>query len=404
MKKRNWLCLLAALFLVLALGCLAALKQPKALPGPAGAGRPLRLVVATDLHYLSPRLTDGGSFFTQTVERGDGKLVEYMDTVVDALIDRVLELKPDALVLTGDLTFNGERESLLDLTEKLRRAQEGGIPVLVLPGNHDIGAIFACRFEGDTAYQTTNISQGDFRDLCAEFGPDRALAADESSFSYVYELAEDLRLLFLDANAAGAGGKLKEETLQWAREQLGAAEEAGAQVISVTHQNLLPQNALLNKNYVVGNRKEVLELLRAGGVRTNLSGHSHILHASEEDGFTDYCTEALSLTPLRYALVELDGERNVSYRAESLPLLQREARERFDGCSRVKLEPTVQALELPEEQASQMLEFAVELNRQYFTGELDQAAALADPRWALWKQLGEGSFWLDYMESMIEGS
>lgn len=402
MKKTKWSVLLCALLLAAGSFGLAALRRPAALPGPAKAGSPLRLMVATDPHYLSPKLTDGGEFFMQTVERGDGKLVERMDAVVDALVDRALELRPDALLLTGDLTFNGERESLLNLAEKLRRVQAGGVPVLLLPGNHDIGSLFAARYEGGTAYLTTNISQKDFREICSAFGLEQALAADESSFSYVYELAEDLRLLFLDANTAGAGGKLREETLSWAAEQLRAAQDAGAQVISVTHQNMLPQSELLNKGYVIGNWKEALAILREGGVKTNLSGHSHFLHAAEEDGFTDYCTEALSLTPLRYALVELDSGRNLSYRTESLPLLQREAAERFDACSRVKLEPAIAALSPPEAREAEMLDFAVELNRAYFTGELDGDRARSDPRWALWQAYGEGSFWMEYMESMLE--
>lgn len=402
MKKRGWLCLLCAALLAGSLLAAAALRAPVPLPGPAKAGEPLTLMVATDLHFLSPSLTDGGPFFMQAVERGDGKLVEYMDQVTDALADRALELKPDALILTGDLTLNGERESLADLAEKLRQVQAGGVPVLLLPGNHDIGSLFACRYEGDTAYLTTNISQADFRELCGEFGPDRALAAEEGSFSYVYEAAEDLRLLFLDANTAGSGGKLLPETLRWAEEQLKAAKEAGAQVITVTHQNMLPQSSALNLGYVIGNWREALAILREGGVKTNLSGHSHFLHRAEEEGFTDYCTEALSVTPLRYALLELNGEREVSYRTESLPLLQREAAERFDACSRLKLEATIAALEAPEEQAAEMLDYAVELNRAYFTGELDPAAARADPRWELWQTYGGGSFWLEYMESMTE--
>ena len=402
MKKRGWITLLCAALLLGGLLAVALGQAPARLPGPAAAGEPLTLMVATDLHYRSPALTDGGAFFMQAVERGDGKLVEYMDQVTDVLADRALELKPDALILTGDLTLNGERQSLVDLAEKLQRVQDGGVPVLLLPGNHDIGSLFACRYEGDTAYLTTNISQGDFRELCAAFGPDRALAADEASFSYVYEAAEDLRLLFLDANAAGSRGKILPETLLWAVQQLKEAREAGAQVLSVTHQNVFPQSQALNKGYVIGNWQEVLALLREGGVRTNLSGHSHFLHRAEEDGFTDYCTEALSVTPLRYALLELDGARRVSYRTESLPLLQEEAAERFDACSRLKLEAAMAALEVPEGEAEAMLDYAVKLNRAYFTGELDGAAAKADPCWALWQTYGGGSFWLDYMESMIE--
>lgn len=41
------------------------------------AETPLTVVVATDLHYLSPKLTDYGTGFMRMVGNGDGKLTQY---------------------------------------------------------------------------------------------------------------------------------------------------------------------------------------------------------------------------------------------------------------------------------------------------------------------------------------
>ena len=35
--------------------------------------KPVNIAVATDLHYLSSSLTDGGTFFTDLVKNADGK-------------------------------------------------------------------------------------------------------------------------------------------------------------------------------------------------------------------------------------------------------------------------------------------------------------------------------------------
>ena len=95
------------------------------------------IMLATDIHYFSDSLTDGGPRFQEMVEYGDGKIVTYIDQITDAFLDEVVKQHPDALVLSGDLTLNGEKASHKDLAEKLHRVENHGIPVLVIPGNHD---------------------------------------------------------------------------------------------------------------------------------------------------------------------------------------------------------------------------------------------------------------------------
>ncbi len=115
MKKYLFLCLSLLLVPVL------ALCEPCAV-----------LFTATDLHYIAPTLTDNGALFTDLIEQGDGKVMAYSDALIEAFVAQVIAEKPDALILSGDLTFNGARESHEALSFGLR-ASATGIPVFVLP-------------------------------------------------------------------------------------------------------------------------------------------------------------------------------------------------------------------------------------------------------------------------------
>ena len=126
------------LFLSLLLIPVLALCEPRAV-----------LFTATDLHYIAPTLTDNGALFTDLIEQGDGKAMAYSDALIEAFVAQVISEKPDALILSGDLTFNGARESHEALSLRLARVRDAGIPVFVLPGNHDLNSSSAARFEGD---------------------------------------------------------------------------------------------------------------------------------------------------------------------------------------------------------------------------------------------------------------
>ena len=83
------------------------------------------LLIATDLHYLAPALTDHGSYFTALTESSDGKLMRYIEEITDAFLAEAAAQKPEALLLTGDLSFNGALLSHAALAEKLRALDAG---------------------------------------------------------------------------------------------------------------------------------------------------------------------------------------------------------------------------------------------------------------------------------------
>lgn len=239
------------------------------------------LITATDLHYLAPSLTDHGAFFNQLIENSDGKTMAYSDELMDAFVDQVISRKPDALILSGDLTFNGEYESHEALVQKLNRINAAGIPVFVLPGNHDLNNRSAVRFEGDAYEHVSSVTGEEFAALYHAHGYDRALAKDERSLSYVAALSDRLWLLMIDVNAVTQPGSVPSETLAWIADQLEQAKRSGCRGIAVSHQNLLDHSSLISTGFTIDNAEALLALETEWPILCHLSGHIHMQHMAK---------------------------------------------------------------------------------------------------------------------------
>ncbi|MBQ3975363.1 MAG: metallophosphoesterase, partial [Lachnospiraceae bacterium] len=113
--------LLPVLIVCMLAGCGTEAPYPAADPAPAAADRekilnsPLwtdeecaHIMVVSDLHYLAPSLYRDSGLFLRSLRRGDGKITQYGEELFAALYQEILQEKPDALIVTGDLTFNGE--------------------------------------------------------------------------------------------------------------------------------------------------------------------------------------------------------------------------------------------------------------------------------------------------------
>ena len=89
---------------------------------------PPTIWLATDLHYQSPQMTDFQSAFDTYTMGNDGTIVPYLDEITEAFLEEVRTAHPSALVLSGDLSQNGEKANHEALAEKLERVQAAGIP------------------------------------------------------------------------------------------------------------------------------------------------------------------------------------------------------------------------------------------------------------------------------------
>lgn len=279
-----------------------------------GKAQSAKIIVATDIHYLSSRINDKGNAFFDTVNNADGKLVQYCDEIFSAFGDEVIKTQPDILILSGDLTFNGEKASHEDLSKKLNEIQSKGVEVLTIPGNHDIDSTNPCGFKGDEYYQVESIKAEQFKELYYDFGMKQAQSIDKNSLSYIYRVNDDLYVLMLDTNAFGQNF-VQDESYQWIEEQLKMVKRNRAQVITVTHQNLFAHNEQLSFGYQLYDADELLEMLKKYKVKCNLSGHIHMQHIKSDD-ITEIATSSLLVSPVQYGVIEFDG--NINYQTKSV--------------------------------------------------------------------------------------
>lgn len=283
------------------------------------------IMLATDIHYFSDSLTDGGPRFQEMVEYGDGKIVTYIDQITDAFLDEVVKQHPDALVLSGDLTLNGEKASHKDLAEKLHRVENHGIPVLVIPGNHDINNHQAARYKGEERLPAEYTTPEEFRQIYRAFGYDEAVSEDPNSLSYLYELDENTWLLMIDSCQYSpvnkVGGSVSEATYEWVEQQLEAAWDAGVEIIPVAHHNLLDESEIYVDECTIEHSEQFIDLLETWDVPLFLSGHLHVQHCKRSEdnrGIWEMVTASLATPSCKYAILTYRDDRSFLYRTQSL--------------------------------------------------------------------------------------
>ncbi len=275
----------------------------------------LRIAVATDWHYLAPELTDHGDYFEQVISEADGKVMAYMEELSEAFVAQIMEESPDVLVLTGDLTFNGARESHEALAKKLAKIEQAGIDVYVLPGNHDLHNRMAARLTGETFALVDSVTGEQFREIYHDFGYDKA-QIDPVSGSYEVQLSDQVSLLMLDTYSADNTGNLDERQLSWIEERLQEDQAAGRRVLSASHQTLMEHNKLFVYGYVMGEHEKLERLYEEYGVMANLCGHMHLQHILfGQTHIPDIVTSALSVSPNQYGMLTLD-EKKASYQTK----------------------------------------------------------------------------------------
>ena len=187
----------------------------------ASAEDGITLMIANDLHYISPSLLGDGEFFRNPQSRADGKLVHYSPEITDAFIAEVIEKKPQALILAGDLTLNGAKVSHTELSAKLRQIKDAGIDLLIIPGNHDFDKT-AVDYSGEELKAAEPSTAADFYGMYDPLLPE-TLSREAGTFNYIYEASEKLWVLMLDSNTF-AECYVADSTFRWMEENLKKAQ------------------------------------------------------------------------------------------------------------------------------------------------------------------------------------
>ncbi len=393
---------------------------------------PPTLMLASDLHYISQNTHDDGTAFREMVARDDGKISEYSDVLLDTLVEEAIAGKPSALVLTGDITLNGERENHRDLAEKLRRVTEAGVAVLVVPGNHDIkNGNAATYFEGARKPAQYLEDAEDFYEIYHEFGYDQAFSRDEASLSYFYALDDLHWMLMLDTcqyeDYNHVNGRLKPETMEWLESGLKQAQEQGIAVVPAGHHNLLSESRLYTTECTMENHLDIIRIFEEYRLPLYISGHLHaqrIKKHKREPGVSDgaYGIEEIvlppySIPPCQYGWLkwQTDGgmafetrkadvgayARRQKLKDEKLLQFGEYGQEYVKGILRNQVRTSFHAI--PEDLKDEMADLYALLYYDYCAGNRMRRDEVNDSRACrLWDRLAPDSRYVKEMNQMME--
>ncbi len=211
----------------------------------------------------------------------------FVANLLDRALVEINDLKPDIVVVTGDLTNMGYRQEFREAAEYLARIECPDL--LVVPGNHDSRNVGYKHFERIWGRHNRVIRKNGIT-MVGWTPPSRT---------------------------STTGGWA--EGYGWLRDSL--LERPDDFKIFALHHHLLPIPGTGRERNVVHDAGDVLELLLECGVKLVLSGHKHVPHAWCLEGMHIVNTGTVSTLRLRgdTSLLQRGGYRGGECWSPALP-------------------------------------------------------------------------------------
>jgi 3',5'-cyclic AMP phosphodiesterase CpdA len=216
--------------------------------------------------------------------------------VVERLIEKVCELVPDVVVVSGDLTQRARKGQFREARKFLDRLPR---PHLIVPGNHDVPLYnVVARF----MQPLTKFKKYITEDLTPEF-----LDSDVAIFGI--NTARSLTI---------KGGRVSNEQVDDLVSRLGVVSEEKVKMIVTHHPFDLPEG--FDEDDIVGRAKKVMPRLVECGADVFLSGHLHVSHITHsarryrlQDGYSALIIQAGTAASMRergeensFNIIEID--------------------------------------------------------------------------------------------------
>ena len=261
----------------------------------------LRIAVMSDLHYLSPDMIADTEDFEHAFN-SDRKLLKESSSVLHEMLERVRADKPDILLVSGDLTKDGEQECHAALAKQLQQLQQDipGLKIYVINGNHDIRNYNAKNFNtpDGKAVPATRTHPEDFKRIydfvysdptvIATFTP--AAGNEAGGLSYVARPVEGLTIIAMDTcryskeNTSNGtdehetSGAISADLEKWVIEQTAAAKARGDLVVGLEHHGLVPHfdvEPTILPMYLVNGYERIAQEYADAGMSVVFTGHMH---------------------------------------------------------------------------------------------------------------------------------
>ena len=301
MKKLIAWGLALALILSALLLPLSASAAGKGAASAAGKTNSIKVVSISDTHLL------GRKFIADTKDYQDAMDVEIKsftdsEAIVDKQLAEVKKQKPDVLLLSGDLTKDGEYENHVLLAGKLKQLQKAmpNLKIYVINGNHDIHNEFAMLFNTkdgkavpatrttpalfEKAYDITYKSNT----IIARYTPPEGEAA--GALSYAARIKKGYTLIAIDSGRYSpdntdsgeaeheTGGAIPESLRSWVVKQIRAARKRGDTVIGMQHHNFVPKFSMeddILAAFLMNDWESWANTVADAGLHYMFTGHLH---------------------------------------------------------------------------------------------------------------------------------
>lgn len=291
--------------------------------------KPFSLYVITDTHYFSSALGCRGEEYDKFMQFEQKCFAETQ--AINEAAFRWLGDAHDAetVLIAGDLSFNGEKQSHVEFLRLLKKLKESGKRILVITAGHDFNdKPFAFDETGRLTPEGTDRSE--LFDMYYDYGFSDALAVDRESLSYVSQLTDGVRLLALNNDGNYAVGKTyPARQIEWILRQTKKAREDGQMMIAMNHYPLIPGSPVLGLigDAVMKNAKSITELLADEGVHLCFTGHMHnqsvkLRTSAAGNRFWDVCTGSLIGCPASMRLVTVNSPADVEIKTLPVPAFE----------------------------------------------------------------------------------
>ena len=261
----------------------------------------LRIAVMSDLHYFSPDMIADTADFEHALN-SDRKLLKESSAILHEKFEQVRADKPDILLVSGDLTKDGEQECHAALAKQLQQLQQDipGLKIYVINGNHDIRNYNAKNFNtaDGKAVLATRTEPEDFKRIydfvysdptvIATFTPAEGNKA--GGLSYVARPVEGLTVIAMDTcryssdntsigdDEHETSGAISADLEKWVIEQTTAAKARGDLVIGLEHHGLVPHfdvEPTILPMYLVNGYERIAQEYADAGMSVVFTGHMH---------------------------------------------------------------------------------------------------------------------------------
>lgn len=320
--------------------------EPALAPVVADYPNQIKIAHLSDTHFFSKRLYSDCPDFT-IAEHSDRKMFRESGDIIKKAMDEIVAYQPDLVILSGDLTKDGELACHQDihamLSDAKKRLKAAGkeTQFAVINGNHDINNDLNGRdFSSGFAEHTDLVDPLAFKDLYADCGYDDAIAMFDQggskggSLSYVLRPVKGVTLIAvdsckystdqngLDVDEHVTSGVVGEKLLQWIESQAKQARAAGDIVFVTQHHGVVPHFSMeptLMGEYLVDNYEECQRRYADAGVSAVFTGHMHandIASITTEVGNTlfdiETCATVTYPSDIRFATLGWEREKGTA--------------------------------------------------------------------------------------------